>query len=525
MVKNLKGDLLGGVTASVIALPLALAFGVASGAGAIAGLYGAIALGFFASIFGGTKTQISGPTGPMTVIVASVIAMFDSYESAIFVFILAGFFQILMGVIKVGKFIQYIPYPVISGFMSGIGIIIIILQINPIIGSSIQGSPLEIILNLHDSFRFFDFDSFSIGVLTIAIVFFTPKKLAEIVPPTLIAIVVVTIISVIFDFNIARIGEIPTALPSLHLPEFDLDMIKIVVPYAFTLALLGSIDSLLTSLVADSLTKDKHSPNRELIGQGIGNMVTGFIGGVPGAGATMRTVVNVKSGGTSRISGVVHSISLASILFGGAFLVESIPLALLAGILIKVGIDILDYRLIKNLKNTSQYDLYVMFTVLVLTIFVDLIVAVSAGIVLSSLLLIYRINRQINVEVSELSSESKLDKLHQNSRIRVIKIDGPLFFGSTSEIINTAKDFIDERVIILDCTKVTFMDLSAIFALEEMLSDLKGKSVILALRKKATKDRVLKLGMAEFIGAENIFIGEERAKRRAIELSKIAPAK
>ena len=330
-MKNIKGNIFGGVTAAVIALPLALAFGVASGAGAVAGVYGAIVLGFFASLFGGTPTQISGPTGPMTVVVASAVVIFSGDMNAVMaVILLTGFFQIIFGITKVGKYVKYIPYPVISGFMSGIGLIIIILQVNPFFGLAGYGSVLESLYNLPNTFSNMNKEALFISFSTLCIMILTPKKISSIIPAALISLVVMTAITIFFKFDIATIGTIPTSLPEFKMPSFEVSQLKQIITLAITLALLGSIDTLLTSLVADSITKTKHNSNKELMAQGLGNILVSFIGGIAGAGATMRTVINIKSGGTTKLSGIIHSISLLSIVLFMAPIATEIPLAVLA---------------------------------------------------------------------------------------------------------------------------------------------------------------------------------------------------
>ena len=360
-MNNIKGDIFGGITAAVIALPLALAFGVASGAGAMAGLYGAIVLGFFASLFGGTPTQISGPTGPMTVVTASAVAMFAGDMNAVMsVVFLTGILQIFFGLIKIGKYIKYIPYPVISGFMSGIGLIIIILQINPFFGLKGYGSVTQTLWDLQNTFTHINYDALIIASCTLCIMIFTPKTVSKIVPKALIALVLMTIVSVYFQFDIQTIGAIPTTLPDFVFPDFDFSQSKQIFILAITLALLGTIDTLLTSLVADSITKTKHNSNKELIGQGIGNAFVAMIGGIAGAGATMRTVVNVKSGGNTRLSGIIHSVFLLCIMLFLAPIAAEIPLAVLAGILVSVGIDILDYKFLRIVRHAPKNDSTVM---------------------------------------------------------------------------------------------------------------------------------------------------------------------
>ncbi|WP_419783055.1 SulP family inorganic anion transporter [Malaciobacter marinus] len=480
MLSNLKGDFFGGLTAAIIALPLALAFGVASGAGAVAGLYGAIILGFFASLFGGTSSQISGPTGPMTVVVASAIVMFHNDINAVMsVVLLSGIFQILFGVLKIGKFVRYIPYPVISGFMSGIGIIIIILQINPFLGVDSESSVLKTIFELPSTFTNLSFESLILSFFTLLIMLITPKKVAKLVPPALLALTIMTIISVFFSFDVKTIGEIPTSLPEFTMPVFEFSKSKDIILLAITLALLGTIDTLLTSLVADSITKTKHSSNKELIGQGIGNTLVAFVGGIPGAGATMRTVVNVKSGGRTKLSGIIHALVLVLIVLFLAPIASQIPLAVLAGILMKVGLDILDYKFLKVAKYAPRNDLIVMVIVFLLTVFVDLIMAVGVGITLASLLIVYRISKEAKLNISlekEVFSEEK-----GNEKVRVLDINGAFFFGSASFFEEEINKLLDTEKLIINCTNVPFMDISAIFTLEELILKLKDLNIEICL--------------------------------------------
>lgn len=475
MFKHIKGDIFGGITAAVIALPLALAFGVASGAGAVAGLYGAVALGFMASLFGGTPSQISGPTGPMTVVVASAVVIFNNDVSAVMgVVCLTGIFQIVFGFCKIGKYVRYIPYPVISGFMSGIGMIIMILQINPFLGVAGFGSVPATLAHLPQTLSGMNMQALMIAGVTLGIVFLWPKKLTRIIPSPLVALVLVTWLSIALNLDIRTIGDIPATLPEIRIPGFDPSRLRQIVTLGFTLALLGSIDTLLTSLVADSITRTRHNPNRELIGQGVGNTLAAFIGGIPGAGATMRTVVNIKSGGQTRLSGMLHAVFLLAIMLFFAPLASRIPLALLAGILMKVGIDILDYKFLKIIKNVPKNDLIIMITVFVLTVFVDLIMAVGVGIVLASLLIVHRISRQADVQ---LSYHKDHDTHLENREIRVLDIDGAFFFGSAAIFEDKVHQILDTRCLVINCLNVPFMDISAIFALQEMVLKLTAGQV------------------------------------------------
>ena len=498
-LNSLKNDFFGGVTAAVVALPLALAFGVASGAGATAGLYGAIILGFFASLFGGTSTQISGPTGPMTVITATAIVAFpNDFQSVISVILLAGLIQISFGIVKIGKWVKYIPYPVISGFMSGIGVIIIILQINPFIGVTSKGSIIETLIEIPKSFAIANNQSIILASITLAIMFLTPKKITKYVPAALIALFIVTILAVYMNFNVPTIGEIPMGLPEITIPtKFDILQLNTIITLAITLALLGSIDTLLTSLVADSMTKTKHRPNKELIAQGIGNALCSFVGAIPGAGATMRTVINIKSGGKTRVSGMIHSLTLLLIVLFFAPLASKIPLSVLSGVLIKVGFDILDYKFLKLLNRVSKIDLLIMLTVFLLTIFVDLIMAVGVGITFASIIAVYKVSKRTRMQTSNVSRKIDFDINLDSNDTQVLQIDGSLFFG-TASILDRKIDKIsvNTKFVILDCLKVHFMDISAIFMIEEIIGKLKEKDVkTILILKHYQKRKLLKLDM------------------------------
>lgn len=512
-LSNLKGDLYGGFTAAIIALPLALAFGVISGLGASAGLYGAIILGFFAALLGGTATQISGPTGPMTVVVAGSIATFAGNAEAVMATIfLAGIFQIALGYVKLGTYIKHIPYPVVSGFMSGIGAIIIVLQLNPILGNEPISSTIGVLANIPN--LSVNPDSLFLSLLTIIIVFFTPKRYSKIIPSPLIALIAVTLISIFFPDTVERIGDIPSGLPQFSMFSIEWAYASQIFAAAVTLAVLASIDSLLTSIVADSLTKTRHNSNKELIGQGIGNTICSFFGAIPGAGATMRTVVNIKTGGTTKLSGMIHAVSLLLITLFLAPLASQIPMAVLSGILVKVGFDILDYRFLKLVKKAPRHDTVVMVLVFLLTLFVDLIIAVGAGITMASLLITYRVAKQSNVNIADeqLGQEQYIECANEN-KVKVVRVQGAFFFGSASQIIDGIDHKImDTKYVIIDVQKVPFFDLSALFALEDMIDKVKTRHLEIMI--VTTKDKLhcfKNLNLHETIGEENIFFDLQKA--------------
>lgn len=502
-----RGDLFGGLTAGVVALPLALAFGEQTEMGAIAGLYGAIAIGIVASLFGGTASQISGPTAPMTVVSALVIAdavdYAGTFEEAIPIiiatFMIAGMLEALMGVFNLGNYIKYIPYPVISGFMSGIGVIIIITQIFPFLGvDAPSGGPMGTIRSMHKIPEIVNFWSIGVALMTIGIIYVFPR-VTKSIPSALVALVIISILTYMFipADTVLRInseGPIPKGLPDLQLGFIkvfsDFREVLVVFEYAFTLAALGAIDSLLTSVVADNMTKTKHNSNQELIGQGIGNMVAAIIGGLPGAGATMRTVININSGGKSRISGVVAGAFLLFVLLGIGSLVGHIPNAVLAGILITVGIGIIDYKGFKHFRDVPRTDVFIMIVVLFLTVFVDLLIAVAVGMVLSALLFMKQIAdvverrtystplRSFSREVPWKDEGNIIDRI--GDKIYIKHVDGPLFFGFSSRFQEMMKALPDIQVVIIRLERVPYVDQSGLYAMEDAILDLKGKGIEVA---------------------------------------------
>jgi len=386
LFSNLKGDVFGGITAAVVALPLALAFGVASGVGPIAGLYGAIAVGFFAAILGGTPSQVSGPTGPMTVAMAGVVMQYsDNLSTAFLIVMLGGAIQIGLGLVRVGRYVSYTPYSVVSGFMSGIGIIIILIQTLPFFGlPTASGGPLGAVSAWSHIPGKMSMDALIIAVVSLSVMVFWPKRLSTILPAPLAALFIGTVLGTVWLTGAPIIGNVPTGFPEIQIPSISFSALPTIIAPAIILALLGSIDSLLTSLVADSITRTRHKSDRELIGQGIGNIAAGLVGGLPGAGATMRTVVNVRAGGRTPISGALHALVLLALVMGFGPLAEMVPHAVLAGILMKVGWDIIDWNYLKRIAIAPRDKVFVMLVTCGMTVFIDLITAVALGIVLAS---------------------------------------------------------------------------------------------------------------------------------------------
>ena len=565
---NIKGDAFGGITAGVVALPLALAFGVSSGLGPSAGLYGALFISFFAALFGGTNTQISGPTAPMTavsmVVISGIIAANDgdlslALPAILTVFLIAGFSQVGLGVLGLGKYIKYIPYPVVSGFMTAIGVIILLTQILPSLGYSpkediqfvnqfkaqaeevileniLKDEAGEGILVLENFQETIDRASLisqediqkeseilaskeasgTIGALKLmprallninwlelllalgtVLIIYGFKRITTAVPSTLIALVVVSGIAIGFGLNYKPIEEIPSGLPVLQLEIFTTFKLASITPYiftGFTLALLGAIDSLLTSIVADNMTKTKHNPNKELVGQGIGNSIAAIFGGIPGAGATIRTVVNINSGGKTKLSGMIAGVMLLFILLALGPIASKIPAAVLSGILITVGIGVMDYKGLKAIPSLPKdvsfgpfklsSEVIIMLTVLLLSTFWDLIFAVGIGLIISCLMFMKKIG-DLTSEYSDVKAlkvdnwpdEKNIPK-HLKGSVFIKHIKGPLFFGSTSDFQELYKQIPDTATtVILRLERMQYMDQSGLYAMEDMIQELQTKNI------------------------------------------------
>jgi sulfate permease, SulP family len=505
---NLQGDLFGGVTAGIVALPLALGFGVASGLenGAAAGLYGAIAVGFFAALFGGTPSQISGPTGPMTVVVAGIVGSLTGDIAWVFAMVaLSGVIQVVLGILRLGHYIHYVPYPVISGFMSGIGAIVIVLQLAQLVGHSPASGTVAALQSIPNDFQNINPSALVLGLCTIAIIYASPR-FTKIVPGTLIALVIVTAGSVMLGVDVPRIGEIPRGLPTPSIPDWDFAKFQLILVPAAMLALVGSIDSLLTSLVADSVTKTHHDSERELTGQGIGNIVAGLFGGLPGAGATMRTVVNVRSGGRTHLSGVIHSMLLLAILLALGPLASLIPMSVLAGILITVGIGIVDTKGLSHVRRAPLGDAAVMIAVFGLTVFVDLMWAVAVGMVMASMILLKRLSDIDPATHSPLidiaahrpwipALEAPQEVL---ASVYLVEIHGSLFFGNAGPLQRKLGGIQNARAIVLHMGDVRYLDQSGVYALADLIEDMQGvgTEIYIAELHEEPRDLLAQLGVA-----------------------------
>ncbi|WP_260681645.1 SulP family inorganic anion transporter [Aliiglaciecola sp. M165] len=536
--KTLRGDLLGGTTAAIVSLPMALTFGVASGAGAEAGIYGALLVGLFAAMFGGTPTLISEPTGPMTVVMAAVLTTLiadnpdNGLAMAFTVVMMAGLFQIAFGMLKLGRYITQMPYSVISGFMSGIGLILIIIQLAPFTGSAAPpGGVIGTLSELPSIITNINPIELMLGAATLAILLFTPKRFTKWLPPHLIALVIVSLVSVVVfsDAGIQRIGEINIGLPSVNWPHFSAEQFNTMIVDAMVLGMLGCIDSMLTSVIADNLTRTEHKSDKELIGQGMGNIVSGLFGGLPGAGATMGTVVNIQSGATSAFSGVFRVAVLLVAVFGASGLIEQIPLAVLAGIAIRVGMNILDWSFIKRSHRVSIQSAGVMFAVMLLTVFVDLIVAVGVGVFIANIITIDKLSRsqEKNIKAisdmddkTPLSREEKALIRESKGQILMVYLSGPMIFGVAKALSREHAQIANHKVFIIDLSDVSMLDDTISLSIENAIKEAVelGKTVFLVSKSNATYKKLERLGIDQLIGEGHITEDRTLALQRASEL-------
>lgn len=510
--KHLKGDLLGGLTGAIIALPMGLAFGIQSGLGAQAGLYTAIILAIVAAFIGGTKTLLSDPTGPMTIVAATVVstavvATQDSLENAmpiiVATFVLAGLLQALFSFFGIAKLVKFMPYPVVSGFMGGIGVIIIVLQLFPILGYASPKGILNILASLGTPLANINYAALGLGGGTLAIIYLLPLVTKKI-PAILFALVTMTLVSVFIELNVPRIGVIPTGLPPFQLGtlmSIELSQLSMIIMPAITLAALGTIDTLLTSTVADSLTKTKHNGNRELLGQGLGNTITALFGGIPGAGATMGTVTNIRTGGRTNLSGIFKGIFLLVIVLGLGYYVQFVPMAVLAGVLVHIGIGIIDIRGLKLIPKVPTSDAVILLITLGITIFDNLLDAVAIGSTLASISFMKKMSdsalkaNKTGVLGDILRNEGLPERLAKNVYIK--HLEGPLFFGFADDFKEQTCAIKDVEVVVMHLDHVPFMDETGILVLEETILTLenKGIDVYLTGLQQDVEDRLRKIAI------------------------------
>jgi len=520
-----KGDLFGGIIATIIAFPQALAFGVASGMGASAGIWGAIILSLFAGILGCNLPLISGPTGPTAIIIASIVALYSgNITSVISILTLAAIFQMIISLTPIPKMIKYVPYPVISGFLTGIGLIIILLQIAPLFGSAAQSSTIKALMEYPSMLMNINVHALILGVGTLLLLFFTPKRVSKIIPSQLLALIIMTAIAYFSGWNVDKISSLTFSLPHFLMPEFTMDMIMKDIPVALTLAFIATSESLLTGIIMDSLTKVKHNSKRLVLAQGFGNLFCALTGSMLGSAATMRSVAAVKTGAKTRISAILSALILTLVLFKLTGFIAQIPICVLAAILIKIGYDILDLKVIKVLKYAPKDDLYVLITVLVLTVFYNLIFALGIGVILAAILYAKRIADDCNVKVSHYNHIDYTPyqaKVEQDShyKIRILHIDGQFFFGSTTQIVSHFDELLETEYIILNYSSNTELDMSAIFALEDIIVRLIDQKIklILVIPNQKVYEQIKSLEIVSQLGEDSIMTDENEAINMALK--------
>ena len=512
----LTGDIFGGLNSAIVALPQALAFGVATGFGAGAGIWGAIILCFVAGLLGSKIPMISGPTGPMTIVVASVAASLSHDMHAVGIVIMfAALFQLLFSVTSISDIVKYVPYPVISGFMNGVGIIIILLQLNPLIGYPAVSNSFEGIKSFILNLNSINIPAFALGMLTLLIVFGVPKKINKYVPSQIIALIFCTLISIKLGLDVPKISEIAVGFPKIEIPIFNLSQAAEYIPYALTLAIVLSAESMLTGLVADSLTKSRHNPKTLLFSQGLGNVACALTGSLCGTAATMRTVAALNTGATTKFAAVVNPVILCLLLFKFSGFVSEIPLAVLAGILIKIGYDIIDAKLLKVIKFAPKDDLYVLALVFLLTVFYNLIFAVGAGITLAALLYAKRVADKANIVQKSIYDKDimKLEKMLETDykhKIRVVHITGQFFFGSATQLISKFEDVLGTKCIIINYEADDLLDISAIFALEDIIIRLKSQhiKILMVIKSEQVLNQLSSHSIISQLGEDKIFYNE-----------------
>jgi len=512
---HLKGDLFGGLTTAIVSLPLALAFGIASGAGAEAGLYGAVLVGFWAAFFGGTNTLISEPTGPMTLMMATLmtklVASHPEHALAVgfSVVVLAGLFQILFGMLKLGRHISRMPYSVISGFMSGIGLLLVLFQVAPLLGFSVpSGGATGILSALPEMIRNVHWRELALGLGALAVLLLYPSAWRRRIPAQLIVLLGGTLAAwLIFDTGQLRsIGQVSATLPSFQFPVFTIELISMILVDALLLAMLGCVDTLLTATIADSLTRSQHQSDRELVGQGIANMISGLFGGLPGAGATMGTVVNIQSGAQTPRAGLFRALILLFIILVAGPFFSTVPTAILAAITMKVGFDILDWSFLRRVHHVSRVATAIMYGVMLLTVLVDVMVAVGIGVFIANMITIDRLSRlqSENIKTVDPSSDDlplsdEERRLFEEARGRVVlfHLSGPMIFGVANAIAREHAAIKDAKILILDLSDVSFLSTTVGVAIENVIKDAQamGCAVIIAGAVDKVHHRMQGLGL------------------------------
>lgn len=520
-----KGDLFGGIIATIIAFPQALAFGVACGLGASSGIWGAIILSFVAGVLGCNLPIISGPTGPTAIIVALVVASAGGNLSKVIpILVLAAIFQIIISMTNIPRMIKYVPYPVISGFLTGIGLIIIILQLSPLLGGGSYSSTIDALMHYPELFSNINLQAIMLGGVTLILLFFTPKFISKIIPAQLVALILMTLVAGYYGLDVDKISGVSFSLPHAHMPHFTIEGIMRDVPTALTLAFIATSEGLLTGIIMDSLIKIKHNSKRLVASQGVGNLFCAVTGSMYGTAATMRSVAAVKSGATTKVAALVSALLMGIVFYKFTGFIAQIPICVLAAILIKIGYDILDLKVLKVLKYAPKDDIYVLLAVLGLTVFYNLIFALGIGIILASLLYAKRVADNTNVKINKYnpdgySSFETMIERESHYKIRILHIDGQFFFGSITQIVSHFDQLLETEYIVLNYASNSELDMSAIFALEDIIVRLQAQKIklFLVIPNEKVYSQISSLEVLKQIGKDSLFSDEKAAIERAIK--------
>lgn len=535
---SFKKDLFAGITVGIVAIPLALAFAIASGATPSQGIFTAVIAGFFISFLGGSRYQIGGPTGAFVIIIYGIIAQ-HGYDGLLIATIMAGIILIFLGIARVGSFIKFIPYPVTTGFTAGIGVVIFSSQIKDFLGLTYKEASPEFIdkwISIFANLSTINISSAAIGICTVAIILVI-RKMSTNIPSHVVAIVISTVLCFFLGLNAETIGDrfgtINAVFPSFTVPEVTIEKIRALFPAAITIALLAGIESLLSAVVADGMTGSHHKSNTELVGQGVANILSGFFGCIPATGAIARTATNVRAGGVTPLSGMIHAVFLCLFILFFSFLIEIIPMAALAGVLLVVSVDMMGIKNMANLLSSPKSDVVVLLTTFILTIIIDLTAAVQVGVVLAALLFMKRMSDvtsmgKINFDASEKTAHDIADPDATSNKdipegVEVYEINGPFFFGVADMLINTLEHIgKTPKVFILRMRNVPAIDATGEHALENFYNTCKkaGTQLVLSGVNPVPYETLKKMHFIEMIGEENVTNHIDKALIRTREILK-----
>ncbi|KGJ97977.1 SulP family inorganic anion transporter [Thalassotalea sp. ND16A] len=510
---TIKGDIFGALTSTIVALPFALAFGVTSGAGASAGIYCAIITGLFASLFGGTNQQISGPNTGLTVAMVAILTSFvaqspeNGIAMAFTVVSLAGLFQMLFGFFKLGKYFILVTYPVISGFTSGIGVLIILSQIEPLFGRSLP--ELQLSLTTLTS------TNTLLGLACLLVLFLWPQKYSRVVPASIIAVIGATIFYVFVGVDMPVVGAIASELPSFNMPVWDTALAGEMIKSALLIATLSTLDSLMTSLTVDSISNDLHDSDQELVGQGIGNIVAGLFGALPGGGATMRTVTNLRAGGTTPLSGMLHAIFILAIVLWAGEYTAYIPVAVLAAILTHVGISIIDWNFLKRIHQVPLFSVGLMLSTMFMSVAFDLVTAVLIGVFIANLVTIRRLS-EIQLDNIKLCTAKDAEHLSppekqllesMDDSLLLLNISGPIGFGVARGLKQSVSNADQDKTLLIDLTDARLVGITSTIAIEEIIIGYQsqGRDILLSSVCERVRNDFNKLKLLDKISPEHIF--------------------